>query len=135
MGKYVSESLIKDEKVIYEAEIHPIIWVGEIIVALILGALTFGVGLLILVWDYFAIKNMEMAITNKRIIVKHGVLGKHTFEQNLNKIESVQVSQGLFGRMFGMGSVSVIGTGGTTESLGFVKDPFTFRKQFVDITA
>ena len=136
MGKFVDSNLIKDENVIYEAKVHWAAWIAPVILALIVGLFTFFIGtILVLAWYYFVLKNIELVITNKRIIAKHGVIGKHTFEQNINKIESVQVTQGVFGRMFGMGSVVVTGTGGTKEIIGCIENPFEFRKKFVEMTA
>lgn len=136
MGNFVNSNLVKDESVVYEAKVHWAAWIAPVILALIVGLFTFFIGtILVLVWYYFVLKNIELVITNKRIIAKHGVIGKHTFEQNIGKIESVQVTQGVFGRMLGMGSVIVTGTGGSKEVISYIESPFEFRKKFVEMTA
>jgi uncharacterized membrane protein YdbT with pleckstrin-like domain len=71
----------------------------------------------------------EMAVTNKRIIIKVGFLTKRTLELFLAKVESVGVEQTLLGRMLGFGSISVRGTGGTNEPFSHVADPLEFRRQ------
>lgn len=53
-----------------------------------------------------------------------------TFELNLSKIESVNVDQTIMGRIFGYGSITIIGTGGTKESFPNIQKPLKFRKQF-----
>jgi len=45
-----------------------------------------------------------MAVLNKRVIVKAGLLRRKTVELFLSKVESIGVEQGLPGRMMGYGS-------------------------------
>ncbi len=71
----------------------------------------------------------EMAVTNKRIIIKVGFLTKRTIELFLAKVESVGVEQTLLGRMMGYGSLTVRGTGGTNEPFSHVANPLEFRRQ------
>jgi uncharacterized membrane protein YdbT with pleckstrin-like domain len=71
----------------------------------------------------------EMAVTNKRVIIKVGFLTKRTVELFLSKVESVGVEQTLLGRMLGFGSITVRGTGGTNEPFSHVANPLEFRRQ------
>jgi uncharacterized membrane protein YdbT with pleckstrin-like domain len=71
----------------------------------------------------------EMAVTNKRIIIKVGFLTKRTIELFLSKVESVNVEQTLLGRMLGFGSITLRGTGGTNEPFSHVANPLEFRRQ------
>lgn len=71
----------------------------------------------------------EMAVTNKRVIIKVGYLTKRTIELFLSKVESVEVEQSVTGRMLGFGSITVRGTGGTNEPFSHVADPLEFRRQ------
>jgi uncharacterized membrane protein YdbT with pleckstrin-like domain len=71
----------------------------------------------------------EMAVTNKRVIIKVGYLTKRTIELFLSKIESVEVEQSVAGRILGFGSITVRGTGGTNEPFNHVADPLEFRRQ------
>jgi uncharacterized membrane protein YdbT with pleckstrin-like domain len=54
---------------------------------------------------------------------------------NLSKIESVNVNQGILGRMLGYGTIVVVGTGGTNEPFAYITDPLTFRKKFQELQA
>jgi membrane protein YdbS with pleckstrin-like domain len=72
---------------------------------------------------------IEMAVTNKRLIVKTGVLRRHTIEMVLTKIESVSVDQGVLGRLANYGTVLVRGSGGTVERFDRVADPLAFRRK------
>lgn len=71
----------------------------------------------------------EMAVTNKRVIVKTGVASRRTFEMLLSKIESIGVEESVMGRMFGFGTVTIRGTGGTPDSFSKIAHPLEFRKQ------
>jgi len=82
-------------------------------------------------------KTSEFVITNKRIIMKTGLISRKTFEMNLQKIESVNVDQTFWGRLLGFGTVSIVGTGGSRESFADISEPLLFRRKFqeMDITA
>ncbi len=86
-------------------------------------------GCLILAIAVIRRNSTEMAVTNKRIIIKVGFLTKRTVELFLAKVESVGVEQTLFGRMLGFGSLTVRGTGGTNEPFSHVANPLEFRRQ------
>lgn len=61
-----------------------------------------------------------MAVTNKRVIIKTGLISRRTVELNLAKIENIAVDQGMWGRMMGFGKETVVGTGGTREAFTFL---------------
>ena len=69
----------------------------------------------------------ELAVTDRRVIYKSGVLARHTLEMNRSKVESVDVDQSLFGRFLGFGTIIVRGTGGSLEPIRRISDPLTFR--------
>ena len=71
----------------------------------------------------------EMAVTNKRVIVKTGIASRRTFEMLLSKIESIGVEESVMGRMLGFGTVIIRGTGGTPDSFAKIAHPLEFRKQ------
>jgi uncharacterized membrane protein YdbT with pleckstrin-like domain len=124
MGKYINNNLIKDEYLIYETKYHWILYFNHLISSLI----TLGV------YPYLVSRFSEFGITNKRLIIKTGILSRRTLELNLSKIESVNVNQSLLGRMLGYGSIGVIGTGGTKEYFVSIKNPLEFRRKFQELT-
>jgi uncharacterized membrane protein YdbT with pleckstrin-like domain len=69
----------------------------------------------------------ELAVTDRRVIFKRGLLRRHTIEMNMSKVESVDVDQSIIGRLFGYGTVTIRGTGGGIEPLRNIRDPLTFR--------
>lgn len=69
----------------------------------------------------------ELAVTDRRVIYKTGILQRHTLEMNRSKIETVGVDQSILGRMLGYGTVIVRGTGGSFEPIPFIDEPLMFR--------
>jgi uncharacterized membrane protein YdbT with pleckstrin-like domain len=118
METYVDSVLIRGEKIEYQAKLHWKIYFT------LNSLFTLGISPII------RQKTSEFVITNKRVIMKTGFISRKTFEMNLQKIESVNVDQSLFGRLFGYGTVTVIGTGGSRESFGDISKPLIFRRKF-----
>jgi uncharacterized membrane protein YdbT with pleckstrin-like domain len=71
----------------------------------------------------------EMAVTNKRVIVKSGLADRRTIELLLPRIESIAVEEPALGRILGYGTVIVRGTGGTPEVFPQIARPLEFREQ------
>lgn len=71
----------------------------------------------------------EMAVTNKRVIVKTGLATRRTVEILLSRIESIAVEEPALGRFLGYGTVIVRGTGGTPEVFERIAHPLEFRAQ------
>lgn len=74
----------------------------------------------------------EFVITNRRVIIKKGLIARYTLEMNLQKIETVNVEQSILGRILGYGCITIVGTGGTRERFHYLKDPIGFRKAFME---
>jgi uncharacterized membrane protein YdbT with pleckstrin-like domain len=73
-------------------------------------------------------RSSEFAVTNKRVIIKLGVLTTRSIELLLPKIEGIEVGQTLAGRMFGYGAIIVTGSGGTKELFDGIQAPLDFRQ-------
>ena len=131
MSSYVEGALVKDEKVVHIGHIS--LWsIWHLIAAGVLLLPAFGLGLIFLVLAYVRYKSVELAVTTKRIIVKHGFVRRHTVEINLDKVESIQVEQGLLGRLFNFGTLIVSGTGTSHAPLVGIAEPMGFRKAFIE---
>ncbi len=77
---------------------------------------------------YIDFATSEFAITNRRVIVKVGMLRRRTLEMQLGKLEAIAVDQGILGRIFGYGNIVVTGTGGTKEPFKTISSPVEFRR-------
>ena len=131
MGSYIEGTLIKDEKVIYEGKISiwslfPLIILGFIFIGF------FGIG--ILFWIAAALRYIttELAFTNKRVIAKFGFISRKTIELNLTKVESVQVNQGILGRIFNYGTLIISGAGNPQAPISGISNPMMFRRSFME---
>ena len=131
MTSYIEEALVKDEKVVHIGHIS--LWSLWHLIALgVLLLPAFGIGLIFLVIAYVRYKSVELAVTTKRLIVKHGFVRRQTVEINLNRVESIQVEQGLLGRLFNFGTLIVAGTGTSHAPLTGIAEPMGFRKAFIE---
>ncbi|PYT47411.1 MAG: hypothetical protein DMG44_18330 [Acidobacteria bacterium] len=155
---YAEKHLIAGETVQYETRLHWIVMVGHTLIAAVLalvgaaallvpasavntgtasysGALRWvGIACLLLAAIFFGIgfvrrSATEMAVTNKRVIVKSGIVNRRTIELLLPRIESIAVEEPALGRVLGYGTVIVRGTGGTPEVFPQIARPLEFRKQ------
>ena len=131
MGSYVESALTKGEQVVYQGKVSiwslvPLMLLGLIFLAF------YGLGLLF--WAAAAIRyfTTELAITNKRVIAKFGLISRSTIEINLQKIESIQVNQGILGRIFNFGSIVVSGAGNPQAPIPGISRPLQFRRAFID---
>ena len=77
-------------------------------------------------------KSTEVAYTNKRVIAKFGFIRRETVELNINKVESMQVTQGVLGRIFNFGSLVISGAGNPQAPIPGISRPMTFRKSFME---
>ena len=87
------------------------------------------VALWLLAKAWFRRWTTEIAITNRRIILKRGFIRRHTIEMNMDKVESVDIDQSLVGRMLNYGDVVVRGTGEGFERLRVIDSPLKFRSE------
>ena len=130
MGSYIDAVLINDERVMYRARISKwSLWPQLLFGALLLPL--FGVGLLLWLWAWIAYTTTELAITNERVIAKTGLVQRRTTEMFLEKIESIQVDQTIFGRLFNFGSILISGTGVHSAPFRNISDPLELRRNFM----
>lgn len=93
-----------------------------------IGIVVAALGLLWIVAALIRRSATELAVTNRRVIAKFGLVSRSTIELNLLKVESVRVEQTVMGRLLGYGSVIVVGTGSSIDPIRFIADPIRFRQ-------
>ena len=150
---YVRKHLQEGETVVYETTVHwivywrAILWLVLAIIvgvmgaalatalgnkiyanALSIGAIPFAAGAVVL-WLHALIRRAttELAITDRRIVVKVGLIRPTTSEMNRSKVESVLVEQSVLGRLLDFGTILIKGTGGGLEPLVGIDHPIKFR--------
>ena len=137
--RYIENNLVPGETVLYKTRLHWIVLVGPLLLSILLAALGIaalvggsqadpgsesriglllgGTLLLIAAVIVLAIglvrrNATEVAVSNKRVLIKKGFVARKSIEVLLAKIESIGVDESVAGRMLGYGSVIVRGTGG-----------------------
>ena len=99
--------------------------------ALLAGGAVGVLGLLLLLGAWIRRRATEIVVTDRRVIFKRGLLARHTVEMNVSKIETVDVEQGLAGRIWGYGTLLIRGTGSGFEPLVGVGSPLRIRNAIV----
>ena len=123
--KYISKNLLPGESIVYRAKRHWMLYSISALISLLAvwfllfgaEACLFGLILILLlvipfsILTYLDIKTSEFVVTNKRVIVKVGVIRRYSLELLLSKIEGLRIEQGILGRIFDYGTVVASGTG------------------------
>lgn len=131
MSSYVEDALVKDERIVHLGRIS--LWSLWHLLALgVILLPAFGAGLIFIAIAYIRYKSTELAVTTRRVIVKHGFISRQTIEINLAKAESIQVDQSALGRVFNFGTLVVSGTGTSHAPIAGIADPMAFRRAFIE---
>jgi len=155
---YIEKTLIPGEHVVYRTRLHWIVMFGHLLLALLFLALgsfvlvygyrhratiplsqmhlyeAGGAAAVVLALVVFLMGSVrrnatEMAVTSRRVVVKTGLASRRTVEMLLNKVETIEVTEPGMGRMLGYGSITIIGTGGTSEPFHKIAHPLEFRSR------
>lgn len=140
---YVQSVLQPGEQVIVRGRLHWIMalpgWIAllaGLVVAFLLqanmaglvgGLALAGLGLILLIRAWFQQWTTEIAVTDRRFLVKRGFIRRITYEMNQDKVETVEVDQSVFGRLMDFGTVIVRGTGSGIEGIRYVASPLRLR--------
>jgi uncharacterized membrane protein YdbT with pleckstrin-like domain len=138
---YVDRNLLQGEEVVYRAKLHLVVFAlpaGIAVFGLVLAAvvaswtaaIVFVVLAIVVAFPrYIRFVSSEFAVTNKRVIVKLGLVYRRTLELVLSKVETIGVEQSIMGRVFNYGTIVVTGTGGTKEPFKDIANPLEFRRR------
>lgn len=88
-------------------------------------------GLLLLFRAWVRRRATEIVVTDRRVIFKRGLFARHTVEINVGKIETVDVEQGVGGRIWDYGTLLIHGTGSGFEPLVGIGAPLLIRNGIV----
>lgn len=151
---YLEQNLIAGETVAFRGRKHWVVLVRPVTIAILLGvpglvllylaastkqndAAWFAAGggallllaTMVLLRGIWRRKTIEIAVTNKRIILMDGIVKRRTEEIVLQKVESIVVNQGFWGQMLHYGTVVVRGTGGMFEPIDHVAHALEMRRE------
>jgi uncharacterized membrane protein YdbT with pleckstrin-like domain len=160
---YLSKMLLPDERIVYIATLHWIIFVpGLCLTALggffgfysysivgvlfgpamiaVVGRLIAGgafvcalAGLALLIGAVVRQSATELAITNRRLIAKYGFISRSTFEIMINRVTGANFDQTVMGRLLGYGTILVHGAGGDISPFDVVTNPQLFQRALMDV--
>ncbi|MBQ9235804.1 MAG: PH domain-containing protein [Alphaproteobacteria bacterium] len=148
---YVDDTMQKDERVLVRPELHWVNYVAPymamvgalaaIVIDMLLGFSDHGLLMLALVmavyagWGLLEVKFREMAVTNKRVVTRKGVVASDGDEMKNMALTSIEVEQTVMGRILGYGNVCFASAGsGRLVRLVFarVKNPRALKAQIED---
>ena len=139
---YIQNNLQAGEEIKYKADIHWYIFAYPVILLLLSAffssaqtGLFYYVSILLLLSGLFQLikrillkMGAEYVVTNKKVILKSGILNRDALELVLNKCEGIRINQSRMGRMLGFGAI-VVTTGGVTNKFDFITNPIKFRNE------
>jgi uncharacterized membrane protein YdbT with pleckstrin-like domain len=152
--RYLENSLLKHEKIVFHGKPHWIIFSASLIWFLItfmlmafipknsfttsaiildlslvqiITLVTFLVAFLIGLSAYAAYLSTDFIITSKRVLMKTGFLRRTIIETLLSRVESIIIQQSILGRLCNFGSVAIAGANGARNPLLHVPQPLKFR--------
>ena len=150
MSKFIEKTLEDGETVIFKGRLHwtfnwrytfcgtALALLGAVALAVgvprsetpltVSGAICLALGVGFVLWGYFIRSKTTFAITSHRFIQKDGILSIKMTEIPLFKIETVNLYQSIWQRLFSTGSIELVGSGGTNHKVDFIQAPFEVRK-------
>ena len=149
MGRYIDEILQPGEKILFSTRVHwmfylPAIlaWAGAIgffvlqrqtlsgtltMLWFVLSLACAVAAIILTLWAWLYRLTRETDVTTLRIVHKEGLISRKTFEMSLDKVESVDVTQSIFGRILNYGDVTIMGVGDGRKTIKTIASPIAFR--------
>ncbi len=145
---YISDHLTEGEKIVFLTKRHWITSVPWPTLFFIVGGLCFWlaykaedwtwfnyigflfalIGTVTLTYNVIINASTEFGVTDKRVVIKTGLIWRRTQEVILSKVESIQVDQSIGGRLLGYGTIIITGSGGSAEPHRNIAQPLQFRR-------
>ena len=113
---YIEHVLQPGEEIRYQGSVHWILYLPAIILCVVgavsmafgppgwvITAISISLAILLALRAWFIRWMTEIVVTDRRVIYAHGFIQRHSVEVHMDKIESVDVDQGMLGRVFDYG--------------------------------
>ena len=126
---YIEESLSSGEEIRALFKQH---WVAKLPMLLWMVLL---VTIPLAIWEWLKLRFTEMGVTNKRVILKTGIVSRHSEEMKISSIETVEIEQGILGRLLGFGTVKVTGKGISDLVFTRINDPMDVKRRIESINS
>lgn len=136
--------MVSGEEVVLRAELHNAIYWKSFAVMILavlfwfiaapLGYLLFVVSAIMLILGVITKHYLLLAITNKRVLARYGLLQMDVVDIRFSKIESIDLERMLPGHLFGYATVVVMGTGQRFIRIPYIANAEAFRRYHNEIT-
>lgn len=140
MKGYIEKNLMPNERIVYAANLHGIVYILPCTFMIILCGilmipydmiielrLTFIaiVILIALIWCIIINGGKQYVVTTKRLIFKRGIIKRTSYELLLWRCESLQIEQSVLGRILNYGTV-IVTVGQSSNRYEMIKAPLEF---------
>lgn len=151
---YIQQSLAPGEQIVALFRLHWFVWlrvwlvllIGLIVIVVMLGmgASKFGstslgsvwwialivavIACLIAFYEWITLRAIEQGVTNHRVIRKTGLISRQSTELRLASIETVDLKQSFWGRVFRYADIEITGRGETAMLLRRLADPLAVKR-------
>jgi uncharacterized membrane protein YdbT with pleckstrin-like domain len=125
---YIDESLSAGEEIAALFELHWVTRIPMVLWLLLLVTFPFAI------YEYLRLRHTEQGVTNKRVVFKTGIISRKSEEMKLGSIETVEIDQGIFGRILGYGNVKVTGRGTSDVLFRNVADPMAVKRAIESVS-
>ena len=147
---YVDKNLLTGETVKFRTRLHWSLYVPSVLLTLLVmvpiavllvinllgmfAVLPIAIGAAFILGAHIRRQSSEFAVTNKRVVIKLGVMTTRSLELLLPKVEGIAVNQGMGGKLWNYGDIVVTGSGGTKEAFSGIQDPLGLRRAIQEAT-
>jgi len=124
---YLDESLAPGETIVARFDLH---WTAKwrLIVYLLLAIPTLGIALIAAIYEWIRLRSIEQGVTNRRVVRKTGIVSRATEELRLASIETIDLHQSVWGRIFGFGDIVLTGRGESSMIFGRLARPLEAKR-------
>lgn len=84
------------------------------------------------VYVWLSLRCLEQVLTSRRVVLKRGIITRHTEEMRLDAIETVEIRQGVIGRLLDYGDVRITGRGVSVVVLAAIDTPLDVKRDIED---
>jgi uncharacterized membrane protein YdbT with pleckstrin-like domain len=141
---YIDRNLLDGERIVFRSRVHWLLYFWPALAAAaalsyagwllargswqVLAWVPLAVAALLVLGAYVRRQSSDFAVTDRRVMMKVGLLNTRSIELLLGKVEAIAVNQTLMGRLFGYGDIVITGSGGTRETFFRIQAPLEFRR-------
>ena len=140
----ITERLVQGETVVRTAIISNYIYwhsaavfilalLVAVFIAPVLGALLGVVSVLLAIYAILRKEILMLVVTNKRILVRYGILQIDVVDLHFDKIESIELERMLTGYLMGYANVAIMGTGNRYIVIPFVHNAIDIRRAYNEL--